>query len=159
MTVVVETERLFLRELLLNDIEPLAAILGSPEVTRHIAGPRDANAVRRWIQDQQASYREHGYGHWAVIHRESATLVGYAGLEGERPELGCVLDEPYWRLGLATEILSAVRDHAFTSLGVEALSARVSRKNKAGKKLAAALGLRLDHDGDELVYAVHRGTS
>ena len=76
MTIILETERLFLRELLLNDVEPLTALLSSPEVTRFTGGPRDENAVRRFVKAQHESYREHGYGYWAVVHRDSGTPRG-----------------------------------------------------------------------------------
>ena len=156
MTVVLETERLFLRELLLNDVEPLGAVLANPEITKHIGGPRDQGTVRQWIQEQQRNYQEHGFGYWAVIQRESATFVGQAGVFGSPPELGCVLDEPYWRHGLAKEILGAVRDHAFTHLGLDHLSATVQPNHKAGNKLAVALEMQLEGDEDELVYRIHK---
>lgn len=153
MTVVFETERLFVRELLLNDVEPLAAILAKANVTEHIGGPRDSSGARAWIQQQQRSYREFGYGYWAVIHRESAALVGQAGVECHAPpRIGCVLDEPYWRLGLAKEVLTAVRAHAFEELQLDQLGAVVHPNNAAGQKLAVALGMDLEHQDDEAVY-------
>ena len=159
MTVIVETERLFLRELLLNDVEPLSAITAKPAVTQYTGGGRDPAAVRDWIQAQHESYRARGYGDWAIIHRESATLVGHAGLTrepGGEPELCCEIDEPYWRMGLGRETLSAVIDHAFARLNLDRITARIHPKNEAGKKLAEAIGMTLESERESLIYSKSR---
>ena len=156
MTVVLETERFFLRELLLNDVEPLAALWSDPEVVRLLEGPKNESQARAHVRDQQDSYAEHGFGLWAVIHRDSASFIGEAGLApGDKddptsPGLFCALAPDYWGAGVATEILTAVRDHAFGPLSLDELTARVDPGNVAAEKLAARLGLRPD-DADAAV--------
>ena len=137
---------------MLNDVEPLTALLSSPEVTRFTGGPRDANAVRRFVQAQQESYREHRYGCWAVVHRDSGTLVGQAGItSASSPTLGCELDAAYWGHGLGKEVAAALRDYAFDQLSLDRIAASVDRKDKAGRKLAEATGMELLSDDDPLV--------
>ena len=159
MTIILETERLFLRELLLNDVEPLTALLSSPEVTRFSGGPRDENAVRRFVQAQHESYREHGYGYWGVVHRDSGTLVGQAGItSASTPTLGCELDEAYWGHGLGKEVAAALRDYAFDHLNLDGVAASVDRNDKAGRKLAEAIGMELLSDDHPrvIVYTIRK---
>jgi len=161
MTIILETEQLFLRELLLNDVEPLTALLSSPEVTRFTGGPRDANAVRRFVRAQHESYREHGYGYWAVVDRDSGTLVGRAGItsaSASTPTLGCELDRAYWGHGLGNTVSAALRDYAFGKLSLDRVAASVDRKDKVGRKVAEAIGMaRLsDDDPGVIVYAIRK---
>ena len=159
VTIILETERLFLRELLLNDVEPLTVLLSSPEVTRFTGGPRDENAVRRFVQAQHESYREHGYGYWAVVHRDSGALVGRAGItSASTPMLGCELDAAYWGHGLGKEVSAALRDHAFNELSLERVAASVDRKDEAGLRIAEAIGMELlsDDDPHVIIYAIRK---
>ena len=161
MTIILETERLFLRELLLNDVEPLTVLLSSPKVTRFTGGPRGENAVRRFVQAQHESYREHGYGYWAVVHRDSGALVGRAGItsaSASTPMLGCELDRAYWGHGLGKEVSAALRDHAFDELSLERVAASVDRKDKAVLRIAEALGMEplSDDDPRVIIYAIRK---
>ncbi len=159
MTVILETERLFLRELLFNDVEPLTALLSSAEATRFTGGPRDETAVRRWVQAQQESYREHGYGYWAVVHRDSGSVVGQAGIAATTiPTLGCELDAAYWGHGLGKEVSAALRDHALDKLSLDRVAASVDRKDEAGLRIAEAIGMELLSDDDPrvIIYAIRK---
>jgi len=153
MTVILETERLFLRQLLLNDVDPLAALWASADVMQYLGGPKTASQARAWVQEQQREYRERGYGYWAVIHRESAAFLGQAGVAAE---LGCELDPSCWGAGVAGEVLGAIRDHAFGSTGIEALRASVHPKNKAAHRLAEGIGMTVEKKEDQWLYRIER---
>ena len=142
---------------MLNDVEPLTALLSSGELTRFTGGPRDETAVRRWVQAQQESYREHGYGYWAVVHRDSGSVVGQAGIASTTiPTLGCELDAAYWGHGLGKEISAALRDYAFEQLGLDHIVASVDKNDKAGRKLAEAIGMKLESENGSFVYGIRK---
>ena len=154
MPVVVETERLLLREMLLNDLEPLGAIMANPVVMRYYREPFTPERTRGWIVAQQTSYREHGFGLWAVVHRESATFLGQAGLRSQdvdgvsEVELGYMLDEPAWRQGFGKEAATAVLDHAFRALGIPRVVAIVHPKNTASRRTAESAGMLHEKDAE-----------
>ena len=115
--------------------------------------------------------RENGFGLWAVIHRDSASFVGEAGLtpadkdaptspagkdDPASPGLFCALAPAYWGAGVATEVLTAVRDHAFARLALDELTARVEPGDAAGGKLAERLGLRPDDSDPEVTHRARR---
>lgn len=147
MAVVLESERTFLRELLLNDVDPLAALLTQPGAVREPLG----ESPRAFIAAQQKAYRESGFGVWAAVHREAGVVLGYAGL---RPiddavgvaELFCLVDPPYRQNGLGYEVSRAVVDHAFEKLELERVTVAIADDDEAGRRFAEKLGLELDRE-------------
>lgn len=61
---VVETERLLLREIKPTDAEFLDELLGDAETMRFWPAPLNREQVVRWIARQQKRYRDEGCGYW-----------------------------------------------------------------------------------------------
>ena len=80
----IETERLVLRQLTPDHLEPLAAILLHPEVARWL-GPPDASIddVARAIDRYERHWETRCYGRLAVCDRVSGALLGRAGVMHE----------------------------------------------------------------------------
>jgi RimJ/RimL family protein N-acetyltransferase len=146
---VLETERLFLREFEASDVDALAEILGDPETMRYYPHPKSNDETRDWIEWSRASYREHGFGKWATIEKESGDLIGSIGLvmqdvDGDHlVEVGYILKRTRWHRGLATEAAAACRDHAFAVAGVDRLIALIRPENEPSWRLAERLGMHL----------------
>jgi RimJ/RimL family protein N-acetyltransferase len=66
---IVATERLFLRELAPSDIDSLLEVLADPVAMRFYPAPFDRDSVAAWIEWARRSYRENGFGLWAVVRR------------------------------------------------------------------------------------------
>ena len=119
MDSVIETSRLLLRELTLDDADTLALVLSDPVSMRYYPAPFSAEKVRQWIQWNVDNYRAHGFGLWAVILKESGELIGDCGItlqdiEGKRlPEIGYHIRREYCGKGFATEAAAACIDFAF----------------------------------------------
>src|SRR5688572_33169383 len=77
-----ETPRIWLRRMKLDDVELLLAIFADPKVMAAFdAAPFDRVQMLRWVQrnlDHQAS---HGYGLFSVILKRNSLLIGDCGLE------------------------------------------------------------------------------
>ena len=116
------TERLQLRHLGLDDFDAMREIQGDDETMSFYGGAFCSEKTTNWIERSLASYAENGFGLWAVIHRQEARLVGLCGItyqliDGEQiPEIGYQFNRNYWGRGLATEAAIACRDHGFTEL-------------------------------------------
>jgi ribosomal-protein-alanine N-acetyltransferase len=164
---VLETARLYLRELQPSDIDDLYEVLGDAETMRFYPHPKTRQETGGWIEWSRAAYAENGFGLWASILKANGRLIGDSGLtvqqvEGERfVEVGYHLNKAYWHRGLATEAALACRDHAFTAVGVDRLIALIRPENEPSWRLARRLGMsvwrRTDRAGvPHDVYAMTR---
>lgn len=171
--VIAETERLLIRRLSPSDHATLMSVFGDPEVMRFGDGPQSAEWVRGWLSSALESYHRRGYGPWAVIEKSSGELIGYCGLFhypdiNSRPEIeiGYRLARAFWGRGYATEAVTAVRDHAFASLGLTRLIALIDPANAASIRVVEKAGLRhegevmlAEYDHPDLLFSIHRETS
>ena len=91
---VLETERLILREYRLDDFEALFEILSDAETMQHYPKPYDEEMTKHWIEWNIQNYKEYGFGIWAVELKETGTFIGDCGMtiqniDGELlPEIG-----------------------------------------------------------------------
>jgi ribosomal-protein-alanine N-acetyltransferase len=101
---VVETERLILRRLTQDDLEPLAALYRDAEVRRYFPeGTLTEEQTRReleWIIDLY--YGRYGFGLWATLLKQTGEFIGRCGLipwtiDGrEEVEVAYLLGKAYW---------------------------------------------------------------
>jgi RimJ/RimL family protein N-acetyltransferase len=165
---VLSTERLRLRRLALGDVDALHEVLGDPETMRFYPHPYSRDEVKGWIEWCRRSYRENGFGLWALILKGTGQFVGDCGLtvqavDGERfVEAGWHVRRTHWRQGLATEAGLVVRDHAFAVVGVDRLISLVRMENEPSAGVARKLGMAVwrhtqragvDHE----VFSLKRG--
>jgi [ribosomal protein S5]-alanine N-acetyltransferase len=142
-----ETPRLLLRPFGPGDAPLVHRVYSDPEVMRYVAtGPMaDLAVTERLLQDYEAHQRRLGYSFWAVIERESGSLIGDAGLyrtpTGE-VELGYTLGVAWWGLGYATEAASAWLSCAFETLGIFEVVALAEPANVASTHVLEKLGMR-----------------
>ena len=148
-TRVVETDRLVLRHLMLDDLDSLAAIQADPEVMRYFpSGPRSREGALRELERCIALQEQHGFSLWAAIDKAEGRLIGRCGLlpqalQGrDEVEIAYLIDRAYWGRGLATEAALAIRDHGFGPLGRDRLVSIIHRDNLASRRVAEKVGLR-----------------
>lgn len=145
-----ETARLTLRPLRLEDLEPLCALLGDAEALALWGAPLDREGARDWIDRNLARYEADGFGRCAVVLRATGELVGDCGLarttvEGDHEvELGWIVRRSHWGQGIAAEAGAAWRDHAFGVLALERIVSMVSEQNAASRRVAEKLGMRVE---------------
>jgi RimJ/RimL family protein N-acetyltransferase len=144
-----ETPRLSLRPFAPADLDAIHRIYADPEVMRWVGtGPvADRAATERMLDGYAAHQRTHGFSFWAVVERDSQTLIGDAGLHrtlNAETELGYTLAKTAWGRGYATEAGRAWLDAAFGELGLDEVVALAEPPNRASVHVLEKLGLRPD---------------
>jgi RimJ/RimL family protein N-acetyltransferase len=145
--VVLETERLSLREVEEADWRFLLELLNSPKFLENIGdrGVRDEAQARAYIREKViAGYRELGFGMWLAVQKSDGTPVGLAGLvkrEGlDEPDVGYAFAPRAWGQGYAQEAAAAVLAHARGALGIPRLAAITSPENFASMAVLRKVG-------------------
>jgi RimJ/RimL family protein N-acetyltransferase len=148
-----ETERLRLRELRLDDFEAVHAMWCEPLVYKHILG-RASTREESWngILRVNGHWKLLGYGFWAVEEKQSGKFVGDMGFADCRrdiipsldhtPELGWVLAKAYHGKGYATEALTVIVDWGDKNLKQKTTACIIAPENTASIRVAEKIGYR-----------------
>ena len=165
---VIETERLFLREMTENDFAALYKVLADSEIMRYYPYAFDEISVRNWIKRNMERYRIFGFGLWAVCLKDTGEMIGDCGLTMQmingqiRPEIGYHIRADKQRQGYAKEAAVAVRDWTFRNTPFRMIFSYMKHTNEPSCKTAISYGCkRVDEFTDEVnevtrVYAISR---
>ena len=106
---ILETERLYLREMEQSDYNSLCRILQDKEVMYAYEGAFSDAETKEWLDRQISRYQKWGFGLWAVILKENGEMIGQCGLtmqpwkDRQVLEVGYLFCHMYWHKGYATE--------------------------------------------------------
>ncbi|MBR5966579.1 MAG: GNAT family N-acetyltransferase [Treponema sp.] len=144
----IETERLILREYKREDFDALYEIMSDPQTMEHYPAPFSQEKTRGWIEWNLDNYKKYGFGLWAVVLKETGQFIGDCGItiqniDGEQlPEIGYHINRKFQRKGYAKEAASAVRDWAFANTDYPALYSYCKYTNAASIKTAESIGMK-----------------
>ena len=119
---ILETERLYLREMNQSDFDSLCSILQDEDTMYAYEGAFSDDEVQEWLDKQIFRYQKWNFGLWAVILKETNEMIGQCGLtmqpwkDKEVLEIGYLLARPYWHKGYAIEAAKACKTYAFEIL-------------------------------------------
>ena len=140
--IVARTERLTLRELVLNDDDALFELLGDPVAMEHYPAPKTRPETAEWIDWARDSYDRHGFGLWAVERTADGAFLGDCGpmlqpVEGELvAEIGYHILRREWGRGYATEAATACRNLVLEELGFDRVVSIVAPENLPSRRVA-----------------------
>jgi RimJ/RimL family protein N-acetyltransferase len=165
------TERLLLRELEPEDVDSLLEVLGDPVAMRYYPAPFDRDRVAAWIEWARTSYRENGFGLWAVIRRSDGWFLGDCGpmlhsVEGDLiPEVGYHINRAEQGHGYATEAARACVAWVLANTSYDVVCSLMSPENAPSRAVAAKVhpSMRTFHwtanDRTMCLYWTDRATS
>src|SRR4051812_29243148 len=123
MKIIIETERLILREILPTDIDGFFELDCDPEVHRYLGNKpvKEKEQIIDVIKSIRQQYLDNGIGRWAIMHKQTGSFIGWAGLKFVTElinnhvnyyDLGYRLIKKYWAQGIATETATASLSYA-----------------------------------------------
>ena len=146
---ILETERLQLREMVQSDFPLLCRHLQDAEVMYAWEHAFSDTEVQEGIDKQLNSYKNNGFGIWAVILKENGELIGHCGLsmqpcvDKEVLEIGYIFQKKYWHKGYATEAAVACREYAFNTLNADEVFSIIRDTNIASQNVAKRNGMSI----------------
>ncbi len=123
---VLTTQRLLLRQIAEDDLDPHMALLNTPAVMQHLGGVQPRAVIAAKHVASRDGFAAEGFGFMIMQEQVSNEVVGHCGLRRvasplapnpEDHEIGWLVREDRWRLGYAHEAMRAVVDWAFTTIG------------------------------------------
>ncbi len=158
-----ETERLTIRRITLDDAAFMIAMLNDPGFLAHIGdrGVRTAEEAQAYIRDRVlTSYEAHGFGMFRVALKDGGAgigMVGFVRRDGlDGPDLGFAFLEAHTGKGYGHEAASALVDWGRETLGLPPLLAITALDNRASAALLGKLGFR---EEGRITLPTHGGES
>ena len=147
---VLTTERLILRQIGEGDLDPHMTLLNTPAVMQYLGGVQSREVIAAKHAAARASFAAHGFGFMIMEERATGEMVGHCGLRHvahplapnpEDFEIGWLVREDRWRLGLAFEAMRAVIDWGFTAFAAPRIVAITVQNNVGSWRLMEKLGM------------------
>lgn len=162
-----ETGRLLIRPMTLDDAEDLHDVYSDPTTYRYIGAEPSASIedTRERIAVRMRHQDEHGFAIWAVCEETSGRVVGDCGLQllegGPEVELGYRLARSARGRGIATEAARACVVAGFDDLELDRIVAVTAPDNLASRRVMKKLGMTLmglgrHYDRETVLYALTR---
>lgn len=164
---ILETERLLLREFVPEDVDALMSIVGDPVTMQYYPAPFSREEVHDWISRNRARYVNDGFGLWAMLLKSCGELIGDCGFfvrevqEAFEFELAWHVRRDHWAQGYATEAAQRCIEHAFAKVAADRIIALVRPENLSSCRVAEKSGMNRErvilwHGYDHCLYAKHR---
>ena len=150
VNIMIETERIYLREMVQSDFADLCEILQDAQTMYAYEHAFSDVEVQTWLKRQFDRYAKLGFGLWAVIDKQTNCFVGQVGLtiqdvEGtDELEIGYLVKRKYWHKGYATEAAKACKDYAFEHLKANRVVSIIRDTNYASQNVAKRVGMQLE---------------
>ena len=148
---VLETDRLILRWLSVDDAEFILRLLNEPSFVRFIGdkGVRSIDAARDYIlRGPVNSYERFGFGLYLTELKDDGVPIGICGLLKRESlkdvDIGFAFLPQFWKKGYAFESASAVMTYGRKVVGLNRIVAITSPENAESIKVLEKLGLRFE---------------
>ena len=164
MNLVLETDRLLLREMKLSDAEKLYEMDCNPNVHKYLWNKpiTSIEEVYKYIEMVREQYVKNEIGRFVVIEKESNELTGWAGLKYNTEmvnnkvnfyDIGYRLNEKFWGKGYASEASFAWLDYGFNLMKINVMQAAAHADNIGSNKILKKIGLKMtEHYLEDGVY-------
>ena len=146
-----QTERLILRSLTLEDAADVQRLAGDRDVAStvlRIPHPYEDGMAEEWIRSCFEAYQNEEAINFAITRKTERNLIGAIGLEleqeHERAELGYWIGKSYWNQGYATEAAEAVVAYSFKVLKLNRIYAYRLTRNPASGRVLEKIGMRAE---------------
>ncbi|CDF79290.1 GCN5-related N-acetyltransferase [Formosa agariphila KMM 3901] len=166
MRVILETNRLLLREFNLHDAENFYNLNRNPNVIKYTGNSafKSIEEAKIFLENYQ-DYKLNGYGRWAVINKENNNFIGWCGLKlGEienETDIGFRFFEKVWNKGYATESAKACLHYGFEKLNLTRIIGRAMNENIGSIKVLEKIGLEFEQNTnfqgqDAVIYKIEK---
>lgn len=146
--IILETERLTLREISLNDIRELSKILQNPKSMLPWHELFTNQELCNWIVNNIEQYNRYNTGYLAVIRKNDKKFIGIIRIikvhtkKSKFYELGYILKNQYQKQGYATEGIRRCIKYISEKLKIQEVYSCTNTSNHQSQKLINSLGFK-----------------
>ncbi|MDF0556226.1 GNAT family protein [Kamptonema sp. UHCC 0994] len=146
-----ETERLILRKMTLEDAEDMFEYASDPEVAKYTIwnAHQSVKDTKFFLNTVVERYKNRQITDWGIIHKEDGKFIGTCGfaeyyLAHNRAEIGYVLSRKYWKQGYMSEAVGAIIKFGFQTMKLNRIEARCEVENIASARVMEKVGMEFE---------------
>ncbi len=172
MTIQLETNRIILREFMLNDLEDFHSLETNEAVVKYLTNypKRSLEESKELLNQVISQYSNFKTGRLAMIDKATQGFVGWCGIKFNNHkrhvyenfyDLGYRIHPNYWGNGLATEASVACLNYGLNELEILKINAIVNTQNTQSLKVISKVGFNykesfLEDETEKHWYEVKR---
>ena len=147
----IETERLLLRKITLNDASDMFEYASNPEVSEYTMWSTHTSIedTKYFLQSLTKMYKRRELVDWGIVHKAEKKFIGTCGfvewsMTHSRAEIGYALSRKYWGEGYMSEAVNAVIEFGFREMLLNRIMARCEVNNIASARVMEKVGMQLE---------------
>jgi len=147
----IQTKRLVLRRLTLDDARDVFAYASNPEMSLYTTweSHRSLDDSLAFLNSVVEAYATGSVAPWGMEHRASGKVIGTCGFvywfpNHARAELAYAIAQEHWNQGLTTEGARAVVAFGFRTMSLNRIEARCEIPNVASARVMEKLGMTFE---------------
>lgn len=159
MNILIETNRLILREIIASDFEAMFELDSNPNVNKYLGNNplKSIEESQKIIENIRKQYQENGIGRFAIILKETNEFIGWSGIKFITEidnnhinfyEIGYRLKEKHWGKGYGFESAKAWLDYGFRKMNIPIMYASAHKENAASIKILHKIGMKIISEYD-----------
>ncbi|ANC76290.1 GCN5 family acetyltransferase [Fictibacillus phosphorivorans] len=144
----IETNRLLLRKITIEDAEDMFQYGSDEEVSRFVTWDthQTLEDTKEFIQFVLTKYENGDLAPWGIVRKETNELIGTIDfvswhLNHKTAELGYVIAKKYWGQGIATEAGKEILNYGFKNMNLVRIQARCFVENGGSERVMKKLGM------------------
>ncbi|SET42658.1 ribosomal-protein-alanine N-acetyltransferase [Natronincola peptidivorans] len=153
-TPILETERLILRPLILDDAEDVYRKWSSdPKAVKYMQWDlhTSINVTKEWLTTEEKAIDSDNHYNWGFVLKKTGCLIGSGGFyynaECKMFEIGYIIMRQYWGQGITSEAAEKIISYAKDTLGINTLYGKYAKDNIASGCILEKLGFIYQNDG------------
>ena len=148
---VIETERLILRKISMNDVKDIHTYASNPEVSKYVFWDyhRSLSATEDYVSFINELYENGKIAPWGIEYKKDGKLIGTVDFVSWQPqhktaEIGYALSREYWGKGIATEATKELINFGFNKMDLVRIQAKCLVENVGSEKVMEKAGMKFE---------------
>lgn len=149
--IILQTDRLILRKINLDDIQDIFEYAKDEEVVKWVTWPvhKSIEDTKKYINFILDGYEKNKHLAFVAERKEDKKVIGTVGfaeffVDHDKAEIGYTFGAKYWGKGYATEAAKKIIEFGFNELGLNRIQAYVFAQNEASKKVLKKSGMQFE---------------
>jgi len=147
----IETDRLLMRKITLNDANDMFEYASDPQVSEYTMWSTHGSIeeTKYFLKSLMRMYKRRELVDWGIVHKAEKKFIGTCGyvewsMTHSRGEIGYVLDRKYWNQGYMSEAVNAIMEFGFREMLLNRIEAKCEVNNIGSARVMEKVGMQLE---------------